>query len=106
MPKLARVKAAARDVVQWTNSDLLGGCTPILHLEDAVIGLEKVAGDRVGKGMLHIRIDVDLHCVVVKVFRFSLQAKIDEYFGIFFPYCQQVMARGTIVGNHLPSALT
>ena len=101
MPKLARVKAATREVVQRTNSDLLGGCTPIIHLEDAVIVLEKVAGDRAGKGMLHIRIDVDLHCVVVQVFKFSLQAKINEYFGIFLLYRQQVMAGGTIVGNRL-----
>ena len=62
MPKLARVKAAARDVVQRTSSDLMGGCAPIMHLEDAVIVLEKVAGDRAGKGILHIRIDVHLHC--------------------------------------------
>jgi hypothetical protein len=101
MPKLARVKAAARNVLQRTNSDLLGGCIPIIHLEDAVIVLEKVAGDRAGKGMLHIRIDVDLHCVVVQIFKFSLQAKINEYFGGFLLYRQQVMACGTIVGNCL-----
>jgi hypothetical protein len=51
--------------------------------------------------MLHIRIDVDLHCVVVQIFKFSLQAKINEYLGIFLLYCQQVMACGTIVGNCL-----
>ena len=54
MPKLARVKAAARDVVHQTNSDLMGVCTPIIHLEDAVIVLEKVAGNRAGKSILHI----------------------------------------------------
>jgi hypothetical protein len=74
MPKLARVKAAARDVVQRTNGSLMGVCTPIIELEDAVIVLEKVAGDHAGKGILHIRIDVDLHCVVIQVFQFSLQA--------------------------------
>jgi hypothetical protein len=45
MPKLARVKAAARDVVQRTDSDLMGVCTLIIHLADAVIVLEKVAGN-------------------------------------------------------------
>ena len=35
------------------------------------------------------------------VFKFSLQAKINEYFGIFLLYRQQVMASGTIVGNRL-----
>jgi len=37
--ELARDKAALRDVVHRTNSDLMGVCTPILHLEDAVIVL-------------------------------------------------------------------
>ena len=102
MPKLARVKAAARDVVHRTNSDLMGVCTPIIKLEDAVIVLEKVAGDRAGKGILHVHIDVHRHCAVIQVFKFSLQAKINEYFGIFLLYRQQVMASGTIVGNAAP----
>jgi len=101
MPKLARVKAAARDVVQRTNRDLTVVCTPIIHLEDAVIVLEKVAGARAGKGILHIRTDVHPHRAVIQVFKFSLQAKINEYFGISLLYRQQVMAGGTIVGNRL-----
>jgi hypothetical protein len=79
----------------------MGGCTPIIHLQDAVIVLEKAAGDRTGKAILHIRIDVHLYCAVIQVFKFSLQAKINEYFGIFLLYRQQVMAGGTIVGNRL-----
>jgi hypothetical protein len=75
-------------------------CTPIIHLDDAVIVPEKVAGDHAGKGILHIRIDVHLHHAVIQVFKFSLQAK-DEYFGIFLLYRQQVMAGGTYVGNRL-----
>jgi hypothetical protein len=35
------------------------------------------------------------------VFKFSLQAKINEYFGIFLLDREQVMASGTIVGNRL-----
>jgi hypothetical protein len=73
-------------VVHRTNSDLMGVCTPIIHLEDAVIVLEKVAGDRAGKGILHVRIDFHLHYAVIQVFKFSLQAKINEYFGIFLLY--------------------
>jgi hypothetical protein len=101
MPKLVRVKAAARDLVHRTNSDLMGVCTPIIHLEDAVVVPEKVAGDSAGKGILHIRIDVHLHCAVIQAFKFSLQAKINEYFGVFLLYRQQAMAGGTIVGNCL-----
>ena len=37
----------------------------------------------------------------MQVFKFSLQSKINEYFGIFLLYRQQVMAGGTIVGNRL-----
>jgi hypothetical protein len=75
----------------------MGVCTPIIHLEDAIIVPEKVAGDRAGKGILRIRIDVHLHCAVIQVFKFSLQAKINEYFGIFLVYRQQVMAGDTIL---------
>ncbi len=39
--------------------------------------------------------------VVSQVFKFSLQAKINEYFGIFLLYRQQIMAGGTIVGDRL-----
>jgi hypothetical protein len=56
MPGLAGVKVAARDVVQRTNSDPVGGCTPIIHVEDAVTVLEKVLGGRAGKDTLHIGI--------------------------------------------------
>jgi hypothetical protein len=54
-------------------------CTPIIHLEDAAIVPEKVAGARAGKGILHIRTDVHPHRAVIQVFKFSLQAKINEY---------------------------
>lgn len=37
MPKLARVKAATRDVVQRTNSDLMGVCTPINNVNQGVV---------------------------------------------------------------------
>jgi hypothetical protein len=56
----------------------MGVCTPIIHLEDAVIVLEKVAGNSAGKGILHVRIDFHLHYAVIQVFKFSLQAKINE----------------------------
>jgi hypothetical protein len=98
MPKLARVKAAARDVVQRTQQSSDGWV--LSHHEHAVIVLEKVTGIAQVKAFLHSRIDVPLHCAVIQVFKFSLQAKINEYLG-FPPYRQQVMAGGTIVGNRL-----